>query len=172
MVRQQPFQTMVFSKKMMISDEYGYAYEWNGTHMSNHIQIYLPTTYIEHNQAFICIDAPTIKSYKHGCKISQYIPKFKSDGYWLSPTGASFYVISILLAMTMNHVLCKVTYIMSNSLGSYGLGPTRLLSPWDSLGKDTGVGCHALPQEIFLPQGSNPYLPCLLHGYVLHVLYH
>ena len=106
MVRQQPFQTMVFSKKMMISDEYGYAYEWNGTHMSNHIQIYLPTTYIEHNQAFICIDAPTIKSYKHGCKISQYIPKFKSDGYWLSPAGASFYVISILLAMTMNHVLC------------------------------------------------------------------
>ena len=52
---------------------------------------------------------------------------------------------------------------MSNSLGSYGLGPTRLLCPWDSPDKDNGVGCHALLQEIFLPQGSNPYLLCLLH---------
>jgi len=32
---------------------------------------------------------------------------------------------------------------------------TRLLSPWDSLGKNTIVGCHALLQGIFLTQGSN-----------------
>ena len=31
---------------------------------------------------------------------------------------------------------------------------------WDSLGKNTGVGCHFLLQEIFQTQGSNP---CLLH---------
>ena len=30
----------------------------------------------------------------------------------------------------------------------YGLKPTRLLCPWDSPGKNTGVGCHALPQGI------------------------
>ena len=35
-----------------------------------------------------------------------------------------------------------------------------LLCPWDSLGKDTGVGCHALCQGIFPTQGFN--LP-LLH---------
>ena len=34
--------------------------------------------------------------------------------------------------------------------------PARLLCPWDSLGKNTGVGCHALLQGIFLTQGSNP----------------
>ena len=28
----------------------------------------------------------------------------------------------------------------------------------DSPGKNTGVGCHALPQEIFPTQGSNPSL--------------
>ena len=28
----------------------------------------------------------------------------------------------------------------------------------DSPGKNTGVGCHALPQEIFVTQGSNPGL--------------
>ena len=45
----------------------------------------------------------------------------------------------------------------------YGLKPTRLLCPWDSAGKNTGVGCHALLQGIFLSQGSNPQLFCLLH---------
>ena len=34
--------------------------------------------------------------------------------------------------------------------------PTRLLCPWDSLGKNTGVGCHVLLQGIFPTQGSNP----------------
>ena len=31
-------------------------------------------------------------------------------------------------------------------------------SPWDSSGKNTGVGIHALFQGIFPSQGSNPYL--------------
>ena len=33
---------------------------------------------------------------------------------------------------------------------------TRLLCPWDSPGKNTGVGCHSLLQGILLTQGSNP----------------
>ena len=32
---------------------------------------------------------------------------------------------------------------------------TRLLRPWDSPGKNTGVGCHFLLQGIFPTQGSN-----------------
>ena len=36
---------------------------------------------------------------------------------------------------------------------------SRLLHPWDSPGKNTGVGCHFIPQEIFSIQGSNPGLP-------------
>ena len=32
--------------------------------------------------------------------------------------------------------------------------PTRLLCPWDSPGKNSGVGCHCLFQGIFLTQGS------------------
>ena len=45
----------------------------------------------------------------------------------------------------------------------HGLQPTRLLCPWDSPGKNTGVGCHALLQGIFQTQGSNPCLLHLLH---------
>ena len=40
---------------------------------------------------------------------------------------------------------------------------SRLLCPWDSLGKNTGVGCYALLQGIFPAQGSNLCLLCLLH---------
>ena len=36
---------------------------------------------------------------------------------------------------------------------------TKLLQPWDFLGKSTGVGCHFLLQGIFPIQGSNLGLP-------------
>ena len=66
------------------------------------------------------------------------------------------------------------------TLQSHGLQPSRLLSPWDSPGKNTGVGCHFLLQGVFLTQGSNsqllhcrqsfyqlghqdPYKPCAGH---------
>ena len=39
----------------------------------------------------------------------------------------------------------------------------RLLCPWDSLGKHTGVSCHALLQGIFLTQGLNSCFLCLMH---------
>ena len=45
------------------------------------------------------------------------------------------------------------------SLQPCGLEPTRLLHPWDSPGKNTGVGCHFLLQGIFPTQGLNPGLP-------------
>ena len=38
--------------------------------------------------------------------------------------------------------------------------------PWDSAGKNTGMGCHALLQGIFPTQGLNPQLLDLLHWQV------
>ena len=38
----------------------------------------------------------------------------------------------------------------------------RLLCPWNSPGKNTGEGCHALLPGIFLTQGLSPHLLCLL----------
>ena len=49
--------------------------------------------------------------------------------------------------------------VVSDSLRPLGLQPTRLLHPWDFPGKNTGVGCHFLLQEIFPTQGLNPGLP-------------
>ena len=41
---------------------------------------------------------------------------------------------------------CQVASVVSDSVRPYGQQPTRLLCPWDSLGKNTGVGCHFLLQ--------------------------
>ena len=55
---------------------------------------------------------------------------------------------------------------MSNSLWPHGLQPARLLCPWDSPGKNTGVGCHFLLQGILPTQGSNLHLLSLPHSQV------
>ena len=49
---------------------------------------------------------------------------------------------------------------LPSCLWLHGLQPTRLLCPWNSPGKNTGVGCPFQLQEIFPTQGSNL---CLLH---------
>ena len=65
-------------------------------------------------------------------------------------------------------------------LWPHGLGPTRLLCPWNFPGKNPGVGCHSLLQGIFPTQGSNSDLlglqktslqnfkepPCQRHTYI------
>ena len=58
-------------------------------------------------------------------------------------------------------LLCCVSRsVVSDSLQPQGLEPSRLLCPWDSPGKNTGMGCYFLLQRIFPTQGWNL---CLLH---------
>ena len=45
--------------------------------------------------------------------------------------------------------------VMSDSLQPCGPKPARLLCPWASPGKNTGVGCHVLLQRIFPTRGWN-----------------
>ena len=58
------------------------------------------------------------------------------------------------------------TWDFPGDTGNFGV---PLECPWDSLGKNTGVGCHALLQGIFQTQGLNPSLLCLL--YCRRILY-
>ena len=53
---------------------------------------------------------------------------------------------------------CVSHSLVSDSLRTHGLQPTRLLCPWNSPGKNTKVECHSLLQRIFPPQGSTPGL--------------
>ena len=41
---------------------------------------------------------------------------------------------------------CQVASVMSDSVQPHRRQPTRLPHPWDSPGKNTGVGCHFLLQ--------------------------
>ena len=76
---------------------------------------------------------------------------------------AYFFIEFILWYFTL--CVCVSHLIMSNSLQ-----PPRLLCPWDSPGKNTGVGCHFLLQGIFPTQILNPSL--LYCRQILHWLSH
>ena len=52
----------------------------------------------------------------------------------------------------------SVPSVLFDSLRPSGLEPAKLLCPWDSSGKSTGVGCHFLLQGVFPTQGLNPGL--------------
>ena len=55
---------------------------------------------------------------------------------------------------------CGLVAKLYLTLQPHGLEPTKLLCLWNFPGKNAGVGCHFLPQGIFLTQESNL---CLLH---------
>ena len=50
---------------------------------------------------------------------------------------------------------------MSNSVRPHRRQPTRLLHPWDSPGKNTGVGCHLLLQGMKVKSESEVAQSCL-----------
>ena len=58
--------------------------------------------------------------------------------------------------------VCMLSYFshvqLCNPMACSPPGPSRLLCPWDSPGKNTGVGCHVLLQGIFLSHRLNPSL--------------
>ena len=69
---------------------------------------------------------------------------------------------------------------MSDSARPQRQQPTRLPRPWDSLGKNTGVGCHFLLQCMKVksesevaqscPTSSDP-MDCSLPGSSVHVIF-
>ena len=82
----------------------------------------------------------------------------------LATAAATFYKKHLkknTSAIPLSNMYCAVLNhsVMSNSLWSHGLYPTRLLCPWESPSKNTGVGSHAFLHEISPTQGSNPDLP-------------
>ena len=75
---------------------------------------------------------------------------------------------------------CYVASVVSNSVRPQRRQPTRLLCPWDSAGKNTGVGCHFLLQCMKVksesevaqscPTLSDP-IDCSLPGSSIHGIF-
>ena len=58
-------------------------------------------------------------------------------------------------------ITCWVASVMSNSVQPHRRQPTRLSRPWDSPGKNTGVGCHFLLQCMKVKSESELVQSCL-----------
>ena len=56
---------------------------------------------------------------------------------------------------------CQVTSVVSDSVWLHRQQPTRLPRPWDSPGKNTGVGCHFLLQCMKVKSESEVSQSCL-----------
>ena len=56
---------------------------------------------------------------------------------------------------------CYAASVMSNSVWPHRWQPTRPCHPWDSPGKNTGVGCHFLLQSIKVKSESEVAQMCL-----------
>ena len=56
---------------------------------------------------------------------------------------------------------CQVASVVSDSVRLHRRQPTKLLRPWDSPGKNTGVGCHFLLQCMKVESESEVTQSCL-----------
>ena len=90
--------------------------------------------------------------------LGTYLSPRRKQRKWLFSTDTSLQKSSFLMISMHACMLSLFSHAQ--------LFATRLLCPWDSPGKNTGVGCHALLHELFPSQGSNPCLLCLLHRQV------
>ena len=65
--------------------------------------------------------------------------------------------VKLLSYMICNYsvYVCVSCSVMFDPLRPRGLQPTRLTRPWNSPGKNTGVGCHFLLHRIFPTQELN-----------------
>ena len=84
----------------------------------------------------------------------------------LPDLGISWTSISCICRQILYHWATWMHACMLQScptLLHHGPQPARLLCPWDFHHKNTAVSCYSLLQGIFLTQGLNLQLSCLLH---------
>src|SRR5574337_331915 len=84
------------------------------------------------------------------------------------------------MILAVHYSCCQVASVVSDSLRPHRQQPTRLPHPWDSPGKNTGVGCHFLFQcmkvksesEVaqLCPNLSDP-MDCSLPGSSVHGIF-
>ena len=82
-----------------------------------------------------------------------YVLVFWSQGMWdlCSPTRDQTVPCTVRSTCTLR-CCCWVASVVSSPVRPHRGQSTRLLCPWDSPGKNTGVGCHFC-------------LPCMLHHF-------
>ena len=72
--------------------------------------------------------------------------QFQSCPTLCDPTDRSMVARGCQEGRMKRQSVSYIQTVVSNCLETHRLQPTRLLCPWDSPGKNTGVGCHFLLQ--------------------------
>ena len=91
--------------------------------------------------------------------------KGEESDFFPTPSGRDWPLDFSLVKLILDFrpQICKrINMSVSNSATQWTVA-CQILCPWDSPGKNTGVGCHALLQGIFSTQGSDLSLFYLLH---------
>ena len=80
--------------------------------------------------------------------VSVWLPySFRNLEYWPIIVNCEILILNLDTNSSLRTKYVSVSCsIVWNSLQPHGLQPARLLCPWDSPGKNTGVGCHFLLQ--------------------------
>ena len=94
----------------------------------------------------VCVDCLQKCIVTHGLSPTLEVPLSGGGGPWRTSPSASFF--RSFKPCCCCCCCCYVTSVVSDSVRPHGLQPTRLLRPWDSPGKYTGVGCHFLLQAL------------------------
>ena len=86
--------------------------------------------------------------------------------YYLYTDDFQIYVFNTDISLSIqshisNCCCCYVTSVVSDSVQPQRRQPTRLPCPWDSPGKNTGVGCHFLLQCMKVKSESEDAQSCL-----------
>ena len=76
------------------------------------------------------------------------------DWTWVSCVADRFFTFWAT-GKTFNTYVCVLVAYSYLTFQPRGLEPISLLYPWNSLGRNTGVGCQSLLQGIFPTQGLN-----------------
>ena len=93
--------------------------------------------------------------------LKQFVFSFSSAVFPVVPRGL-WRIANTKLNILLPFLCCSGSashQVVSDSLGTCGLQPARLLCPWNFPGKNTGIGSYFLLQGIFPTQGPNLGLP-------------
>ena len=108
--------------------------------------------------------------YKLTCaELSRSIPRERHAffSFFSSPICRNTDVVDARVAVLCHdtdccccYCCCRVASVMPDSVRPHRQQPTRLSRPWDSPGKNTGVGCHFLLQWVKVKSESEVAQSC------------
>ena len=126
--------------------------------------------YIVHMKPSSYVQSANIFSYSIGSLFTLLMTCFFCRNFLIGDSPTSLLLFWLMLQVSFSKItktLCQrafcacvlIASVMSDSLQPYGLQPIRSLYPWDSPGKNIGIGCHFPPPGDLSEPGIEPTSP-------------